>query len=60
MSNANNNVLSLVTEECLTDGKADPVKIDPLIYSPSTIKYHRLGEVVATAFKIGKQYKAGH
>jgi len=55
MSNANNNVLSLVTEECLTDGKADPVKIDPLIYSPSTMKYHRLGEVIAPAFKIGKE-----
>ena len=43
-----------ITEECLTDGKADPVKIDPLIYIPSTMKYHRLGEVVAQAFKIGK------
>jgi len=44
-----------ITEECLTDGKPDPGKIDPLIFSPSTVKYHRLGEVVATAFKIGKE-----
>jgi len=44
-----------ITEECLTDGKADPDKIDPLIYISSTMKYHRLGEVVAAAFKIGKE-----
>jgi len=44
-----------ITEECLTDGKADPVKIDPLIYIPGTIKYHRLGEVVAPAFQIGEE-----
>ena len=44
-----------ITEECLTDGKADPDKIDPLIYIPTTMKYHRLGEVVAAAFKIGKE-----
>jgi len=39
----------------MTDGKPDPGKIDPLIYSPSTMKYHRLGEVVAPAFKIGRE-----
>ncbi len=44
-----------ITEECLTDGKPDPGKIDPLIYIPSTMKYHRLGEVVARSFKIGKE-----
>jgi len=43
-----------ISEDCLTDGKADPVKIDPLIYTPGTIKYHRLGEAIAPAFKIGK------
>ena len=32
-----------ISEDCLTDGKADPVKIDPLIYAPGTLKYHRLG-----------------
>lgn len=44
-----------ITQECLTDGKPDPVKIDPLIYITSTMKYHRLGEVVALAFEIGKE-----
>ncbi|MEW6442811.1 MAG: flavin reductase family protein [bacterium] len=46
-----------VTEQCLTDGKPDPRKIDPLIYSPSVQKYQRLGEVVARAFHVGKQLK---
>ncbi|HUU40793.1 MAG TPA: flavin reductase family protein [Desulfatiglandales bacterium] len=44
-----------IAESCLTDGKADPVKIDPLIYTPGTTKYHRLGEVIASAFEIGKE-----
>jgi len=43
-----------ITEDCLTDGKGDPGKIDPLIYIPGTMKYHRLGEAIAPAFKIGK------
>jgi len=43
-----------ISEDCLTDGKADPVKIDPLIYTPGTMKYHRLGEAIGPAFKIGK------
>jgi hypothetical protein len=43
-----------LSEDCLTDGKADPEKIDPLIYAPGTMKYHRLGEAIASAFKAGK------
>ncbi len=43
-----------ITEDCLTDGKGDPEKIDPLIYIPGTMKYHRLGEAIGPAFKIGK------
>jgi len=43
-----------ITDICLTDGKADPVKIDPLIYTPGTMKYHRLGQEIASAFQIGK------
>jgi len=43
-----------LSEDCLTDGKADPRKIDPLIYIPGTMKYHRLGEAIGSAFKIGK------
>jgi len=44
-----------ITEGCLSDGKGDPGKIDPLIYIPGTMKYHRLGEFIAPAFKIGKE-----
>jgi len=43
-----------LSEDCLTNGEVDPEKIDPLIYAPGTIKYHRLGEVIASAFKAGK------
>lgn len=43
-----------IAEDCLTDEKPDPEKIDPLIYAPGTVKYHRLGEAIARAFKIGK------
>ena len=44
-----------ITETCLTDGKADPEKIDPLVYIPTIRKYYRLGEFVADAFKVGKE-----
>jgi flavin reductase (DIM6/NTAB) family NADH-FMN oxidoreductase RutF len=43
-----------LSEDCLTNGKVDPKKIDPLIYTPGTMKYHRLGEDIASAFKVGK------
>jgi len=43
-----------LSEDCLTNGKVDPAKIDPLIYIPGTVKYHRLGEDIASAFKVGK------
>ncbi len=44
-----------ITESCLTDGKPDPVKIDPLVYSPGVQLYQRLGNVVAQAFHVGKE-----
>ena len=43
-----------LSEDCLTDGKTDPEKIDPLIYTSGTLKYYRLGEDIGSAFKIGK------
>jgi flavin reductase (DIM6/NTAB) family NADH-FMN oxidoreductase RutF len=43
-----------LSEDCLTDGKADPAKIDPLIFITSIRKYHRLGDEIASAFKVGK------
>lgn len=44
-----------INESCLTDGKPDASKIDPLVYSPGTGNYQRLGEVVGKAFSIGKK-----
>ncbi len=44
-----------LTERCMTDGKPDPVKIDPLIYITRTMKYYHLGGLVAPAFNIGKE-----
>jgi flavin reductase (DIM6/NTAB) family NADH-FMN oxidoreductase RutF len=43
-----------VSEDCVTDEKPDPEKIDPLIYTPGVMKYQRLGEVVGNAFNMGK------
>lgn len=45
---------SYVRQDCITDGKPDAGKIDPLIYSTATAEYHHLGEVVAKAFHVGK------
>lgn len=43
-----------MAKRCLTDGKGDPAKIDPLIYIPGTMHYYRLGEFIAPAFQIGR------
>ena len=50
-------VETYVSEECLSDGKPDPVKIDPLIYTTAVQEYRRLGDVVARAFHAGKALK---
>lgn len=47
-------VETYISENCLSDGKPDPEKIDPLIYTPTVRKYYRLGEMLADAFRIGK------
>ena len=44
-----------ITDSCMSKGKVDPGKIDPLIYIPGTQEYHRLGETIAPAFKIGRE-----
>ena len=42
-----------VSEDCLTGGKLDAAKLDPIIYVTSSRKYARLGENVADAFSAG-------
>jgi flavin reductase (DIM6/NTAB) family NADH-FMN oxidoreductase RutF len=44
-----------VNEDCLTGEKADPTKIDPLVYTTGVMQYQRLGEVVGQAWKVGKK-----
>ena len=52
-------VETYVNEDCLTDDKVDPAKIDPLIYSTVARQYQRLGAVVGRAWEVGKQSKSG-
>jgi len=48
-------VETYVRSDCLTDGKPDAAKIDPLIYVTGSQQYCRLGETVDRAFSIGKK-----
>jgi flavin reductase (DIM6/NTAB) family NADH-FMN oxidoreductase RutF len=49
-----------VSEDALAaDGKPDPAKIDPLIFTVPDRNYRRLGEVVGKAFKAGAELKKG-
>ena len=44
-----------INADCMTDEKADPAKIDPLIYTTGIRQYQRLGEIVGRAWSIGKK-----
>ncbi len=44
-----------IETECMTAEKADPAKIDPLIFIPGAKQYQRLGDVVGKAWDIGKK-----
>ncbi len=47
-------VETYVSKDCFTDGKIDPEKVDPPVYIRSTLKYYRLGEVLSSAFNVGR------
>jgi flavin reductase (DIM6/NTAB) family NADH-FMN oxidoreductase RutF len=48
----------LVSDDCMTDGKPDAGKIDPIIYMTYPAgTYNRVGEFLAPAFRIGKEIK---
>ena len=47
-------VETYVSADCMTDGKPDPAKINPLIYATGSEQYHRLGAVIGSAFSMGK------
>ena len=49
---------TFASEECLTDGRPDVNKIEPLVYSSGAASsYHTLGTSLAPAFRIGKNLK---
>lgn len=53
-------IMEVYAEERAYHGnEPDPVVLDPLMYLSSAAAYHRLGERVADAFKVGKHYRKG-
>ncbi len=51
---------SHVSESCLTEGQPDVAKIDPLVFTMAPARqYQGLGGVIAKAFSIGEELKAG-
>ena len=45
-----------IEESMLTDeGKADILKIRPVVFTPEVQKYYRIGEFIGEAFEIGKK-----
>jgi flavin reductase (DIM6/NTAB) family NADH-FMN oxidoreductase RutF len=54
-----NAVNSYIDEQSLTDGKPDIKKMNPIVYTgaENQNQYWSVGEKVADAFKIGKEFK---
>ncbi len=47
-----------VSEDCLTDGVLDPMKVDPIVFLTAPArKYARVGEFIGDAFKIGQELR---
>ncbi|MEN8614730.1 flavin reductase family protein [Dehalogenimonas sp. THU2] len=46
-----------ISEECLTNGRPDVTKINPLIYTTAQSQYQTLGAVVGKAFSVGNELK---
>lgn len=47
-----------VSDNCLTNGKPEVRKIKPMIFNLEQSEYYSFGEVIARAFKVGKELKA--
>jgi flavin reductase (DIM6/NTAB) family NADH-FMN oxidoreductase RutF len=43
-----------VDKACVTDGKPDMAKIDPIVYAQ--MEYWHVGKSAGKAFSVGKQY----
>lgn len=46
-----------ISEECLTNGRADVAKINPIAYTTGQSQYQSLGAVIGKAFSIGNEIK---
>lgn len=48
----------LVSDDCMTEGKPDAGKIDPIIYMTyPAVSYNKVGEFIGPAFRIGREIK---
>jgi hypothetical protein len=47
-----------ISEDCLTGGRADVAKINPIVYTTGQSQYQTLGEVIGKAFSAGNEIKA--
>lgn len=43
------------SKDCLTNGKPDIMKVDPIIYATGTRQYHKVGEEIGRAYEIGSE-----
>jgi flavin reductase (DIM6/NTAB) family NADH-FMN oxidoreductase RutF len=50
-------VSSYIDEQCLTDGKPDIKKLNPLLLTMPDNRYWTVGEYVGDAWNIGKTHK---
>lgn len=49
-------VHTYVKEECLSGRSPDIQKLDPIIFSGSDSNYLKVGEIIAKAYKVGRDY----
>jgi len=50
-------VASYAEEDILTDGAVDLAKLRPMVFDMHTRRYWKVGEPIAQAWSVGKQYK---
>ena len=50
-------VQTYVNEDCITKGKPDIQKIQPIVFSGFDSNYMKVGDILAQAYKVGRDYK---
>jgi flavin reductase (DIM6/NTAB) family NADH-FMN oxidoreductase RutF len=48
---------TFISGDCLTDGKPDLAKMNPMVFNLEASTYSTIGPVVAKAFSIGREFK---